>query len=146
MFSFVKIRKMKTLCIAVAVVLSCIAGKREQIVKDICADNLIDSDATAIEGVWITQKRDSKIEISMEQDSSYSGKLVWVAAPYKEFTGKYILKGIKYNKSTGNFTCPWIYDPKLNVTAKGTARISGDTLYLQAHKGIFTKNEIFLKE
>lgn len=142
---------MKTLFIAVAVALSCIAGKRIQIVTDNSVDNFIDfidnkNSTTAIEGVWITQKRDSKIEISMEQDSSYSGKLVWVAAPYKEFTGKYILKGIKYNKSTGNFTCPWIYDPKLNVTAKGTARISGDTLYLQAHKGIFTKNEIFLKE
>lgn len=142
---------MKTLFIAVAVALSCIAGKRIQIVTDNSVDNFIDfidnkNSITTIEGVWITQKRDSKIEISMEQDSSYSGKLVWVAAPYKEFTGKYILKGIKYNKSTGNFTCPWIYDPKLNVTAKGTARISGDTLYLQAHKGIFTKNEIFLKE
>lgn len=139
---------MKTLCIAVAIALSCIAGKRIQIVADNCVYNIIDKrgGATAIEGVWITQKRDSKIEISMEQDSSYSGKLIWVAAPYKEFNGKYILRGIKYNKSTGNFICPWIYDPKLNVTAKGTARISGDTLYLQAHKGIFTKNEMFLKE
>lgn len=135
---------MKMLCVVAAIVFAAIAGKGMYMAQNNCicgeAENAI------IEGVWITQKGDSKIEISMAQDSSYCGKLVWVAAPYEEFAGKYILKGVKYNKSTGNFTCPWIYDPKLNITAKGTARISGDTLHLQARKGIFTRNEIFLRD
>ena len=101
----------------------------------------------SIEGIWLTRKGDSKIQIKYNAaDKTYSGKLIWVVGPYKEFTGEQILKDITYRKDSDSFDCPWIYDPRLGITASGTATVSGDTLYLKARKGVFTKSEIFTKE
>ena len=99
-----------------------------------------------IDGIWLTQKKDSKVEILYNgDDGTYSGKIIWAAEPYGNFEGEQIMKGITYRKDSDTYACPWIYDPKMGVTASGTIRISGDTLYLKARKGIFTKNEIFTR-
>ena len=100
----------------------------------------------AIEGIWLTQKKDSKIEITSSPDGTFSAQLVWAEAPYSNLVGKQVMKGVVYDNASGKFNCPWIYDPKLDITAKGTARVSGDTLYITARKGIFTKNEFFTRE
>lgn len=99
-----------------------------------------------ITGVWLTSKKDSKVEITYNGSTgTYSGKLIWVASPNEKFTGEQILKNVTYQKSSGKFICPWIYDPRLNVTASGTATVSGDTLYIKAHKGFLSKTEIFTR-
>ena len=97
-------------------------------------------------GVWLTSKKDSKVEITYNAtNGTYSGKLIWVASPNQELTGEQILKNVTYQKSSGNFVCPWIYDPRLGVTATGIARVSGDTLYIKARKGFISKTEIFTR-
>ena len=100
----------------------------------------------AIEGIWLTQKKDSKIEITSAPDGTFSAQLVWAEAPYSNLVGKQVMKGVVYDNASGKFNCPWIYDPKLDITAKGTARVSGDTLYITARKGIFTKNMLNILE
>ena len=97
-------------------------------------------------GVWLTSKKDSKVEITYNpSNGTYSGKLVWVASPNEKLTGEQILKNVTYQKSSGNFICPWIYDPRLNVQATGIATVSGDTLYIKARKGFISKTEIFTR-
>lgn len=99
----------------------------------------------AILGVWLTKKQDSKVEIVKNPDNTYSGKLIWVAPPHQEYTGTAIIKGVTYDAAEKNFNCPWIYDPRMNITAHAVITVSNDTLYVKAKKGIITKNEIFTK-
>ena len=97
-------------------------------------------------GVWLTSKKDSKVEITYNAtNGTYSGKLIWVASPNEELTGEQILKNVTYQKSSGKFICPWIYDPRLDVTATGVATVSGDTLYIKARKGFISKTEVFTR-
>ena len=56
-----------------------------------------------------------------------------------------IRTAIKYDPQNNTYSCPWIYDPRLNVTAHGKMTISGDTLNVKASKGILTKDEIFTR-
>ena len=99
----------------------------------------------AILGVWLTEKQDSKVKIVKDSNNVFFGKLIWVEAPNQDFTGKAILKNVTYNPSTGVYNCPWVYDPKLNITVRATATVSKDTLYLKARKGFISKTEIFTR-
>ncbi len=99
----------------------------------------------SILGYWFTSDRDSKIEIVRHADSTYSGRLVWVRSPNNSFEGVVILKDVKYDRVANNYICPWVYDPKLNITAHATATIVNDTLYLKAQKGFFTRREFFTR-
>ena len=56
-----------------------------------------------------------------------------------------ILKDVTYNPDSDNFDCPWVYDPKLKIAARATARVTNDTLYLKARKGIVSMNEMFTR-
>ncbi len=103
------------------------------------------SNGDKIVGIWLTHKGDSKIQIVKSADGGYSGKLVWVESPNEEFTGMNILKEVTYNPDSDNYDCPWVYDPKLKIAARATARVSNDTLYLKARKGIVSMNEIFTR-
>ncbi len=96
-------------------------------------------------GIWLTEKGDSKVQITKSSDGTYSGKLVWVEPPNGKFTGMEILKDVTYNADSESYTCPWVYDPKLKIAARATASISNDTLYLKARKGIVSMNETFTK-
>ena len=98
-----------------------------------------------ISGIWLTQKQDSRIEISRNSDGSYTGKIVWAQAPHQSYVGMLVMKDVKYDPQNNTYTCPWIYDPRLDVTAHGQMTISGDTLNVKASKGILTKDEIFTR-
>lgn len=104
------------------------------------------ADATDnISGIWLTQKQDSRIEISRNPDGSYSGKIIWAESPHQNYVGMLVMKDVKYDPQNNTYSCPWIYDPRLNVTAHGKMTISGDTLNVKASKGILTKDEIFTR-
>ena len=101
--------------------------------------------ADDISGIWLTQKQDSRIEISRNSDGSYTGKIVWAQAPHQSYVGMLVMKDVKYDPQNNTYTCPWIYDPRLDVTAHGQMTIKGDTLNVKASKGILTKDEIFTR-
>lgn len=101
--------------------------------------------ADDIAGVWMTQKKDSKIEITRNPDGTYSGKIIWAQAPHQDYEGTEVMKGVVYNNETGSYTCPWIYDPKMNVTAHARITLNGDTMNVKASKGILNKTEIFTR-
>ena len=98
-----------------------------------------------ISGIWLTQKQDSRIEISRNPDGSYTGKIIWAQAPHQNYVGTLVMKDVKYDPQNKFYTCPWIYDPRLDVTAHGHMTISGDTLNVKACKGILSKSEIFTR-
>lgn len=98
-----------------------------------------------ISGIWLTQKQDSRIEISRNPDGSYTGKIIWAQAPHQNYVGTMVMKDVKYDPQNNVYTCPWIYDPRLGVTAHGHMTISGDTLNVKACKGILSKSEIFTR-
>ena len=103
------------------------------------------SAADDITGIWETQKRDSKIEITRNPDGTYSGKIIWAQAPHQSYEGTEVMKGVKYNDDTGCYTCPWIYDPRLNLAAHARISLNGDTMNIKATKGILNKTEIFTR-
>lgn len=96
-------------------------------------------------GVWLTAKRDSRIGIVRGADGTFSGKVVWVAPGVRNFVGVPVLSGVTYNKGTNSYSCPWIYDPKMGISASGVANVSHDTLYIRAHKGFLSKTEFFTR-
>ena len=96
-------------------------------------------------GVWLTAKRDSQIQIVENTDGTFSGKIIWTAPNVRSYVGVQVLKGVVYNKGADSYTCPWVYDPKMGVTASGVANISHDTLYIRAHKGFLSKTEFFTR-
>ena len=96
-------------------------------------------------GVWLTAKRDSRIGIVRGADGTFSGKVVWVAPGVRNFVGVPVLRGVTYNKGTNSYSCPWIYDPKMGISASGVANVSHDTLYIRAHKGFLSKTEFFTR-
>ena len=98
-----------------------------------------------IAGVWITQKKDSKIEISRNPDGTYSGKIIWAQRPHQDYEGTEVLKGVVYDKETGCYTCPWIYDPRMHITAHAKITLAGDTMNVKASKGILNKTEVFTR-
>ena len=102
-------------------------------------------DGDQLVGVWLTAKRDSRIGIVRGADGTFSGKVVWVAPGVRNFVGVPVLRGVTYNKGADSYSCPWVYDPKMGVTASGVANVSHDTLYIRAHKGFLSKTEIFTR-
>lgn len=98
-----------------------------------------------ISGIWLTQKQDSRIEISRNPDGSYTGKIIWAQAPHQNYVGTLVMKDVKYDPQNKFYICPWIYDPRLDVTAHGHMTINGDTLNVKASKGFLSKDEIFTR-
>ena len=96
-------------------------------------------------GVWLTAKKDSKIEIVRNSDGTFSGKVIWTAPGVRNFVGVPVLRGVTYVPDSNSYTCPWIYDPKMGVTASGVANVSNDTLYIKAHKGFLSMTEFFTR-
>jgi uncharacterized protein (DUF2147 family) len=98
-----------------------------------------------ISGIWLTQKKDSRIEITRNPDGSYTGKIVWAEPPHQDYVGTTVMKGVEYDSGLSKYTCPWIYDPRIGVTAHGTITVNGDTLNVKAYKGILSKMETFTR-
>ncbi len=99
-----------------------------------------------IEGIWLTSRQDSKIEISQNPDGTYSGKIIWAASPHEKYKGMLVMKDVQYNESQRCYKCPWVYDPRLNISARAKITLSGDTMIVHATKGILSKNEVFIRE
>lgn len=102
-------------------------------------------DANNIVGVWITNKQDSKIKIVKNTDGTFSGKIIWAQIPHEDFEGIEIIKGMIYNADDNTYSCPWLYDPKMKVTARAIVSIEGNLLNLKARKGIITVKEVFTR-
>ena len=98
-----------------------------------------------ISGIWLTQKKDSRIEITRNPNGSFSGKIIWAQAPHQDYIGIEVMKDVEFHPNDGTYTCPWIYDPRLNLSAQATITIKGDTMNVRAKKGILTKEEIFIR-
>jgi uncharacterized protein (DUF2147 family) len=98
-----------------------------------------------ISGIWLTQKKDSRIEIIRNPDGSYTGKIIWAKPPHQDYVGTVVMKDVEFHPDDGTYTCPWIYDPRLGVTAHGTITVNGDTLNVKAYKGILSKMETFTR-
>ena len=98
-----------------------------------------------IAGVWMTQKQDSKIEISRNPDGTYSGKIIWAQAPHQSYEGTEVMKGVVYDSDADCYTCPWIYDPRMGIAAHAKITLSGDTMDVKASKGIINKTEVFTR-
>lgn len=95
-------------------------------------------------GVWETQRGDSKIEIYRTPDGTFSGKIIWAESPHESYVGTIVMKGVKYKD--GEYTCPWIYDPRMEITAHAKITLSGDTMNVKATKGIISKREVFIRK
>lgn len=98
----------------------------------------------SILGVWETQKGDSKIEIYRTPDGTFSGKIIWAQPPHQSYVGTTVMKGVEYKD--GSYNCPWIYDPRMNITAHARITLSGDTMNVKASKGIISKQEVFIRK
>lgn len=98
-----------------------------------------------IEGIWLTSRQDSKIEISRNPDGTYSGKIIWAMPPHSSYEGMLVMKDVQYNSAQGCYKCPWVYDPRLNIAAHAKITLSGDTMIVHATKGIISKNEVFTR-
>ncbi len=99
----------------------------------------------AVLGIWLSGKQDSKIEIVKNPDGTFSGKIVWAKTPYQAFEGVEIMKGVTYNVEDNTYICPWIYSPRLNITAKAVITVLGDELRVKAKKGIISTVRIFTR-
>ena len=98
-----------------------------------------------ISGIWLTQKKDSRIEITRNSDGSFTGKIIWVEAPHQNYVGTTVMRGVEYDPSKGLYTCPWVYDPRLNMSAHAVITLNGDTMSVNATKGVIKKKEIFIR-
>jgi len=105
-------------------------------------------------GVWLTQDKDSKIEISRNDDGTFSGKVIWLKNPLKDgqpqvdkenpdealqdrpILGLELLQGFKFDEDEWNSGT--IYDPKTGNTYKCYMWFDKDdnTLHVKGYIGI----------
>lgn len=97
-----------------------------------------------IVGTWLTEKGDSKIEIT-QQGGLYYGVVVWTLPKYKKYEGSQVLKDVKYNESNDSYTCPWIYSPRLGIAAHAVITVNGDKLDVKVTKGIISTHQMFTR-
>lgn len=103
------------------------------------------TDEQKIVGIWITAKKDAKIKIVQAADSTFIGTIIWAILPDKEYIGSTVLKGVKYNSATGNYTCPWIFSPRLDIKAKALLYVTDSTIKARVEKGIIRSDEWFYR-
>jgi uncharacterized protein (DUF2147 family) len=113
------------------------------------------SDADRIEGVWLNNTQNAKIEI-YESDAKYFGKIVWLAKPYKEdgtphtdiknpdpelrgreIMGMEVISDLEYDD--GEWVDGTIYSAKKGQVVDCTAEVSEDNteLHVTVSKGLF---------
>ena len=87
-------------------------------------------------GVWLTQDKDSKVEITKDQYGKYYGKIVWLKNPTENgiaklddenpdeklrtrpIMGLTLLSGFEYDEGDEEWNSGTIYDPKSGNTYK----------------------------
>lgn len=90
-----------------------------------------------VEGTWLTQEGDSRIEIKLMDDGTFEGQIVWLKKPkyddgsnkkdinnpdaslqQRELLGLKLLEGFKYDGSDNEWVDGTIYDPRTGSTYK----------------------------
>ncbi len=105
-----------------------------------------------IEGVWLNEKKDAKIQIYKGTDGKFYGKIIWLKEPIKNgstkldeknpkqnlknqsIVGLVILKGCK--KEDNTYEDGTIYDPENGKTYDCTITHKGSILALRGYIGI----------
>jgi uncharacterized protein (DUF2147 family) len=105
-----------------------------------------------IEGVWLNEEKDARIQIYKGQDNKFYGKIIWLKEPNengvpkldkknpnkgernKNIVGKIILK--EFEKDDKKYDDGTIYDPQNGKTYDATITYKGKTLALRGYVGI----------
>lgn len=99
------------------------------------AVNYIFAQANRVVGIWLTENKDSQIEIFQNASGTYSGRLVWLKEPLDDdgrpkrdtdnpdrslrnrpLKGLLLLEGFQYNERASEWTDGTIYDPESGRT------------------------------
>lgn len=99
----------------------------------------------AVVGVWLTKKQDSKIQILKSRDGTFYGRIVWAKEPYEHFTGMEVMRGVTYDARENKYECPWIYSPRLKMSAHAVLFLEGNLLEVKVIKGIISVREEFTR-
>jgi uncharacterized protein (DUF2147 family) len=111
--------------------------------------------ADAIVGVWMTEEKESKIEI-YKKGNAYYGKIIWLKEPKtaagktktdinnpdaskrdQPILGLNLLSGLKWDASESEWNEGEVYDPKSGKTYSIFAKLQGEKqLYLKGYIGI----------
>ena len=105
-----------------------------------------------IEGVWLNDKKDAKIQIFKKTDGKFYGQIIWLKEPLRggkakldennpksdlqtlPIVGKIILKGCEKDGDT--YDDGTIYDPENGKTYDCTLKLKGNILSLRGYVGI----------
>jgi uncharacterized protein (DUF2147 family) len=105
-----------------------------------------------IEGVWLNEEKDARIQIYKAQDNKFYGKIIWLKEPNengapkldkknpnkgernKNIVGKIILK--EFEREDKKYDDGTIYDPQNGKTYDATITYKGNTLALRGYVGI----------
>lgn len=105
-----------------------------------------------IEGVWLNEEKDARIQIYKGQDNKFYGKIIWLKEPNESgapkldkknpnqkersqsIVGKIILKN--FEKDDKKYDDGTIYDPQNGKTYDATITYKGNTLALRGYVGI----------
>ena len=105
-----------------------------------------------IEGVWLNEEKDARIQIYKGQDNKFYGKIIWLKEPNENgvprldkknpnakernqsIVGKIILK--KFERDDKKYDDGTIYDPQNGKTYDATITYKGKTLALRGYVGI----------
>lgn len=119
--------------------------------------------ADKIEGIWLTDKKDAKIQIYKAKDGKFYGKIVWLKDGYKDgkpkvdennpkgnlqknpLMGLVILKG--FEKDEEKYSDGTIYDPENGKTYDCKMNYKGKTLSIRGYIGfsLFGRTAIWEK-
>jgi uncharacterized protein (DUF2147 family) len=108
--------------------------------------------ADPLEGIWLNEEKDAKIQIYKARDGMFYGKIIWLRDPVKNgapktdennpksnlrkqpIVGLVILKG--FEKDDDEYDDGTIYDPQNGKTYDATITYKGRTLSLRGYVGI----------
>lgn len=111
--------------------------------------------ADAINGVWLNEEKDAKIQI-YRNGNQYFGKLIWMVkameddgkTPRKDakntnaalrtrpLQGLVILSGFEYDTDDAEWEDGKIYDPKSGKTYSSKMKLKGNTLDIRGYVGV----------
>ncbi len=115
-------------------------------------NTISNAQADPIEGIWMNEEKDAKIEIYKGRDGKFYGKIVWLKEPVEngapkldkknpkeaqrkqQILGLLILK--KFEKDGNTYDDGTIYDPQNGKTYDATITYKGNTLALRGYVGI----------
>ena len=112
----------------------CLMGVAVLTFVSLSFDNLLAQNGNGEEliGVWLSAKKDTKIQISQNPDGTYQGVIIWVEPQYEQYNGQQVMRGVTYNPENNDYYCPWIYSPRLNMAAHATFTLEDDGSLLKA--------------